>query len=72
MFKQYMMWMAKGGMGVGALGMIFGLFGILTGGFDSMVNNMMLFSASFWFTIIMAVVKLVLVMFGVDDGDDKQ
>lgn len=71
MFKQYMMWMAKGGMGVGALGMIFGLFGILTGGFDSMANNMMLFSASFWFTIIMAVVKLVLVMFGVDDGEDK-
>ena len=67
-----MMWMAKGGMGVGALGMIFGLFGILTGGFDSMVNNMMLFSASFWFTIIMAIVKLVLVMFGADDGDDKQ
>lgn len=71
MFKQYMMWMAKGGMGVGALGMIFGLFGVLTGGLDSMANNMMLFSASFWLTIIMAIVKLVLVMFGADDGGDK-
>lgn len=71
MFKQYMMQLANGGMGVGVLGMIFGLFGVLTGGLDSMANNMMLFSASFWFTIIMVVVKLVLVMFGADDGEDK-
>lgn len=71
MFKKYMMQLAKGGMGVGVLGMTFGLFGVLTGGFDSMANNMMLFSASFWFTIIMVVVKFILVLFGEDDGEDK-